>query len=345
MPKQKLPDGSGWIAKYEDDKCDWKEKMGIEFPGTLISADKCEEFKQSFPCVGPHQYTGPHTDTCLKSLWKKAKCTGDITERGSGNDFKKWNSKGYGFVQDDMRDLVYISQNSKDYEKAEAASKKCLGVSVDACASRFKPLNKVCGEKMFLEAGCLDKGELNPAKMSKWNDSNWVSDQYINLFGKNTTAQSYKNSIIDLKRKARKDIIDSQQSLNKGGWKVFDSAVQNNMACFGKKPNIPWKKPCWKDFIIIMSNSGIAVENPTTGNLSFSKAPQNIKSLLPLTNVSKNNWKAQYAFVGEYELTHNTYNKPYFPFWAFVSDHFLAAAAAAARQSPCHLGRMGCCPS
>ena len=35
---------------------------------------------------------------------------------GSGDDFKKWNSKGYGFVKDDMRDLVYISKNSSGFD-------------------------------------------------------------------------------------------------------------------------------------------------------------------------------------------------------------------------------------
>ena len=58
---------------------------------------------------------------------------------------------------------------------------KCLGISVNACDSRFRPVNKVCGEKMFLEAGCSDKGELNPAKLSG--------------FSTNETPQSYKSSI------------------------------------------------------------------------------------------------------------------------------------------------------
>ena len=65
--------------------------------------------------------------------------------------------------------------------------------------------------------------------------------------------------------------------------------ILNQEVCYGTKPNIPWGKPCWTDFVQMMTvTEYIKLEN---GALNFSgNTGGGFKAILPITNVNQR-WK------------------------------------------------------
>ena len=63
----KTKKGNKNVPKYEEDKC----------PGEwgLLDADKCLTFAKDNPCVTPNWESGPHSQECVKKLYKNSKCT------------------------------------------------------------------------------------------------------------------------------------------------------------------------------------------------------------------------------------------------------------------------------
>ena len=96
----------------------------------------------------------------------------------------------------------------------------------------------------------------------------------------------------------------------------FDTTIYTSMLCNGKMPDIPWDKPCWRDFNIIMTTVPGVTQNPSNLNLSFRGAPQSFKSLL--TVGGRGFWKNESTWVGNYEIPKGRYDNKYFPFWNFM---------------------------
>ncbi len=48
VPKKRAPDGKGWVAKYDEDKCDWKSKIK-EVIGDSGDFEKCIDLKTKSP--------------------------------------------------------------------------------------------------------------------------------------------------------------------------------------------------------------------------------------------------------------------------------------------------------
>ena len=48
VPKMKAPNGRGWVAKYSEDKCDWKSKMK-DILGDTAEYKKCTDLKTKLP--------------------------------------------------------------------------------------------------------------------------------------------------------------------------------------------------------------------------------------------------------------------------------------------------------
>ena len=124
-----LKDGNNKIvpsARARDYCYDPNDKL--TFKGDLIDPKDCERFKQMFPCVGPNMLTGPHTDACLQSLWKKSGCTGDLTTRVTDqNDYKNWNSNSYGAAKNNMRESIRkVAQSGTDYTKVDLLIKSVM---------------------------------------------------------------------------------------------------------------------------------------------------------------------------------------------------------------------------
>ena len=278
------------------------------FHGSLIKPSDCSRFKQMFPCVGPNMLTGPHSDKCLEDLWKKSGCSGNVQQRVTDRaDYNWWNSHSFTDAGNNMRSFSVTARRDKNYDKANAAYRKCYGREVEPCEERFKPRPQVCAQKLYTETGCSSKGEAHPDKVNSWPNG------YVNRGWK--TGQegrwsnwTYKNVVNWIKRQA--------YYYQRNPKKNFDRAIYTNKLCFGKAPKIPWDKPCWKDFIIIMTATEyIKYKN---GELDFSgNAGGGFKSILPRSNY-KAGWKKGMAWKGNYILTKDVYEKPLFPFWNFI---------------------------
>ena len=282
----------------------------IDFLDNLIDPKDCARFKQMFPCVGPNMLTGPHTDECLQSLWKKAGCTGDLKTRVSdASDYKNWNSHSYGAVGDNMKESIYkVAVSGSDYSKSEPAYKKCFGSDVNPCETRFKPRPQVCAQKLYNETGCSADGKLNPQNTPNWPDG-YVGQGWKNGQEGGWSPNGYKSQVLSYKREMQSNLRNPKAD--------FDRTIYTSMLCNGQMPDVPWDKPCWRDFNIIMMTLPGVSQNPSNMNLSFSGAPSSFKSLL--TAGGKGWWKNEYAWVGNYEITKAKYDGKYFPFWNFIS--------------------------
>ena len=376
VPKKLGPQG-GWIAKYPEDKCDWKSQLledygeckdlktkldsklpnkqwhdrdgayyscarygannnsgckswgngytyqnmtgnkacctcgggnkEIDFKDNLIDPKDCKRFAQLFPCVGPNMLTGPHSEACLQSQWGKSGCDGNLTERVTDAvDFNNWNTNSYAVAGDNMKESIRkVAQTSGDYNKARPAYKKCFGKEPDPCESRFNPRPIACAKKIYNETGCTAKGKLNPEDTPNWPNS-YVNNTWKKGQEGNWSVNTLKSNILGMKRQS--------QTTTRNPKTNFDNTIYTNLMCNGEMPGIPWDKPCWSDFVIIMTATP-GITN-STGKLSFNSAPSAFKSLLAVG--SRGWWKNEYTWTGNYEIAKETYVKKYFPFWNFV---------------------------
>ena len=78
---------------------------------------------------------------------------------------------------------------------------------------------------------------------------------------------------------------------------TFDAALNNNLLYHGNKLDIPFEKPCWKDFISIMTSHPIKY-NAENLTLSFKNANVFKSLLLVSTNPNtKNKWGKDYQLL------------------------------------------------
>jgi hypothetical protein len=311
VPGLKNPDGSAVTANagYKDYCYDPNVKP--KFEGNLIVPKDCERFNQLFPCVGPNMLTGPHSSVCLQSLWGKAGCSGDLSARVTDTtDYNNWNVHSYGAAKDNMRNSIRkVGLTSTNYSQAQSAYKKCFGKEVDSCEPRFKPRPQKCAQKIYDKSGCNAKGKLNPTFTAEWPTGYVGSDWKKGQEG-DWTVDGYKSKVRDSKIKAQTNINYPKKN--------FDDTIKTNMQCYGEMPTIPWDKPCWLDFNIIMTSIDSITSNSSNGQLSFNNGPSGFKSLLTVSS-HRGWWKNEYTWVGNYALTEEKYSGKYFPFWNFIS--------------------------
>ena len=296
---------------YKDYCYDPKLTREPPFDGDLIQPADCKRFEQMFPCVGPNMLTGPHSDACLQSLWTKSGCTGTLTKRVSDqNDYKNWNSHSYGTVKNNMTESIRkVALVGTDYSKSSPAYQKCYGKDVDPCEDRFKPRPKECAQKIYNSTGCLSAGKLNPVNTDSWPDG-YVSAGWKRGQEGDWSVNTYKSQIYNYQRQMQAGLRNPKND--------FDKTIYTSMLCNGKMPDIPWDKPCWRDFNIIMRTIPGVTENPSNLNLSFKAAPSNFKSLL--TVGGRGWWKNESTWVGSYEIPKSKYDNKYFPFWNFIRE-------------------------
>ena len=286
------------------------------FQGSLIKPSDCEKFGQLFPCVGKNMFKGPHSDACLEDLWKNSGCYDSVFERSSQEDKKKWNSASYLAAENNMVGIRETAKTSKNYKKANKANKKCFNREFSPCLDRFYPRPIECSQKIYNETGCKEGGKLNPKNISGVNDyasSSWIAGQ-----NGRWTQNQYKNDLLNLKRKSRSGLINPK--LND-----FDNTIDSNMKCFGKIPGIPFDKPCWKDFMLMMKcMDGVKIINTGSDwdSLSFDGAT-NFKSLLAQGEPNNKYWKNKYTWKSNsksnFIITNDLYKQEHFPFWNFIN--------------------------
>lgn len=281
----------------------------FEFKGSLIKPEDCAKFGQMFPCVGKNMFTGPHSESCLRSEWKKSGCNGDVFDRIDNNDKINYSKVSYLDVGNNMKESIKkVADNSNDYKKSKSAFKKCYGKEVNPCLTRFNPRPIECAKKIYNQSGCTSKGKLNPKLTNEWPNS------YVNSTWKQGqmggwSVNTYKSKLMNYIRRVKRLTWNPKSN--------FSELIDKNMGCYGKMPNIPWDKPCWKDFSqIVNALPNVNITNNGT-TISFSNASSNIKSLLPLSSRGSG-WKKNITWSGNYILTKKIYNEKYFPFWNFV---------------------------
>ena len=293
-------------------------KKGIDFDGNLIQSSDCERFGQMFPCVSKNMNTGPHSDRCLQDLWQNAGCTTKFSNSDVGPVQKtRWNSSGYKNTQNSMNTLSNEALTSKIYKKANEEHKKCYGTSLNPCdkVRKFDPRPDECSQQLYNSTGCYKEGKLNPKNIS--GTSPYVTSTWIQGQKGGWSHQQYKNELLKLKRETRTGIINPDMS-------NFDDTVDSSLKCFGNKPNIPFDKPCWKDFSLIMKCvNGVKLIGTNSDNKSLSfDGASNLQSLL--AEGDKNYWKNNFNWVnggkfGRFLVTKELYEKKYFPFWNFIN--------------------------
>ena len=265
-----------------------------EFKGNLIEPGQCEKFKQMFPCVGPNMFTGPHTPECLKDLWKKSGCSGDLNSRVTDQkDYNWWNTHSYENAGRNMRNFATVAYKSTNYSEANTHFKKCYGREVDACEERFRPRPIECSRRIYRQAGLQQSGKLQPDKRNTW-PSGWVSQWWKNGQEGNWSIRTFFNQLLHYKHQNIRDSINPKAN--------FDRYMYNNQLVRGVYPQIPWEKPCWKDFVRMMTATEY-IKLLDNGNLSFAgNTGGGFKAILPQQGslASRSGIKEGMYWVGNY---------------------------------------------
>tara|TARA_X000000368_G_scaffold417701_1_gene414849 strand:- start:3869 stop:5626 length:1758 start_codon:yes stop_codon:yes gene_type:complete len=309
-------DGS-MVPKYEDDKCEWNNTSDIK--GVLIKPNDCKKFGQLFPCVGTNMLTGPHSDECLQSEWAKSKCTGKVQDRITDPQFfSSWNSNAYSHIGDNIKTAIKdVADSGKNYNEVKKRYKQCYDQDVNPCENRFDPKPLDCLRKKYSESGCSEDGILNPKTLTQPQAEHYLNDSWMKNQTSVWSANEYATNIGTIFTKANQGKTFPKGPVGTGpidSGRAFDDALKNNLLCHGNKLEIPFEKPCWKDFISIMLSNPEIIYNSENQKLSFKNATS-YKNLLVISDNpnNKNTW------TGDYELDEKTYRDKYFPFWNFTA--------------------------
>ncbi len=309
-------DGS-MMPKYEDDKCEWNNTSDIK--GVLIKPNDCVKFGQLFPCVGPKMLTGPHSEECLQSEWTKSGCGGNVQDRVTNPQFfTNWNSNAYSYIGDNIKTAIKdVADSGKKYDEVKTAYKMCYDKDVNPCENRFDPKPLDCLRKKYSESGCTEDGILNPKTLTRPQAEYYLNDNWMNNQTSLWSANEYATNIGKIFTKANQGKTFPKGPVGTGpidSGRAFDDALKNNLLCYGNKLEIPFEKPCWKDFMSIMlSNPGI-IYNIDNQTLSFKNATSYKNLLITTDNPNnKNTWGE------DFQLDKETYKNEYFPFWNFTA--------------------------
>ena len=166
--------------------------------------------------------SGPHTDECLQSLWKKAGCSGDLKTRvADATDYSNWNSVGYSQVQDNMKSAIYDKAVSgTDYTKTAHRYKQCFNKEVNPCENRFKPRPSSCAQQIYDGIGCSSSGKLNPKNTQSWPDG-YVNDTWKKGQQGDWSVNTYKSKLYEIKRQMQSGLLNPKTN--------FDKTIETSM--------------------------------------------------------------------------------------------------------------------
>jgi len=163
--------GRGIQPKYNDDKC-----------GTpLLRAGQCNQ--GGGPCAGKSYDKGPHSEECLKKMWKDIGCNSNSWVHGKMGDendarVKRWNGMSIPNVFKDMKQYKAGADNGHDdarylcygQEKAEALAKGCKegfeGLGRDNISEKAHAV-RILGEKKKEAAAALAQEEFDMHKSAQ----------------------------------------------------------------------------------------------------------------------------------------------------------------------------------
>ncbi len=220
--------GSKWLPKYSDDKC--------TSASGLLKNDTCAQYLRDNPCSTPRYQTGPHSEACIRKLWKDSKCT---TEKVMNNDITAYTSimKPYVEIGNQFRDVHEKAEKSTELPVAINNQKLCYGKStIDPCDSKF-PMNYECRKKQFTSAGCETSGKGYP------------SDENVKTW---PTTENLKQKIPGISAAHKTDILNAgyaydsylQKQIDKANADVYDDEaykkkLRSSLYCYGDVPKGP----------------------------------------------------------------------------------------------------------
>ena len=219
--------GNKLVPKYGSDTCSYEKG--------LLKADKCAQFAKDHPCITPYMATGPHSENCLRKLWKNSKCSGSNPYNKSFGDLKedKMINKGSHSGAATVFGDLYNKTKSKNLVELVESYPLChnQNADVDVCDSKYTipfndqtlKANELCKKKLFKEAGCKPKGNMYPDKLKATNENNWRT-------ALQKTASQYKNDVQNIMISANKEISDESE---------YAAKEKASLNCYGVKPAKP----------------------------------------------------------------------------------------------------------
>ena len=210
----KIVDGKA-VSKYGEDVCD--------YPGGLVTGDNCGTFQEQHPCITPFKTSGPHSEACLKKIWKNSGCTNEKVANSDMNTLTQI-KKSYEFLSNKWKNIFLESRDNKDYDVALEYNKQCYGddTELNPCESRFGP-NLKCKEKIFIEEGCTVEGSGYPL-----NNNENLPDWYKNVL--NNSNSSFRTEIRKLNVESNISVLNKDE---------YEKKKKSALLCYGKIPEPP----------------------------------------------------------------------------------------------------------
>ena len=221
--------GNKFVPKYSDDIC--------TSANGLLKNDTCSQYLRDNPCSTPQWNTGPHSDACIKKLWKNSKCT--TTDKINGNNISAYKSimKPYIEIGNTFQNTYNAAEGGGSVSKVVQFQKLCYGKSrIDPCDTKYN-MNLECRQKQFLAVGCEKSGKGYP---SKQNYDSWPQTKNLSQ-GNPGFDSSYKSDIL---RKSFGYKSDIQEHANKANGDAYNNneilaKKESSLICYGDVPDDP----------------------------------------------------------------------------------------------------------
>ena len=165
------------VPKYDVDKCSDVDILNNNKNLGLVLQKDCDSFDAAHPCIGSTENTGPHSEACLKKLWKAGGCpsTGSSAPGQPNADLSWWNTQSWKNVLINMQNW-FKNANSKDWTVAKDHYKGCYGKDPNPCDPKYSSTPLECYQQIFTKAGCLKKGSGYPIKEPSMSKSDFESN-------------------------------------------------------------------------------------------------------------------------------------------------------------------------
>lgn len=224
------PDGSvpgKFIPKYGEDTC--------AAPVGLLKADKCAQWLRDNPCSTPQWNTGPHSEACIRKLWKNSKCT--TTDKINGQDITAYKNimKPYTEIGKVFEDTHTKSQAGGDVNKARTFQKLCFGkATADPCEPKYN-MSLECRKKQYIAGGCELSGQGYPS------DKNYNSWPVSASKGKKAFTQKYKDDIMKNSYDYTGEVSNMAELAQGDAYSQddFKKKKEASLYCFGDIPEPP----------------------------------------------------------------------------------------------------------
>lgn len=226
MAMKKL--GNKMVPKYASDTCNYE--------GGLLSREKCAAFAKDHPCITPYRNTGPHTEPCLRKLWKNSGCKGKKPYGKSFADLRtSIGSKSVSALAGAFKQLNKDTNAQGDMAKVVNAYKHCYNTkpNINPCDRKYfgtslndktRMAREECSKKTWKQRG----GSMNGTKyFDRLKKREGFSSQKAVL---SMDKGDYSQKVAQMKSEADKKITDMSD---------YNKKNENSLAIYG----VPADKP------------------------------------------------------------------------------------------------------